>query len=680
MSYKHCDYIMFGGDYNPDQWDEKTIRKDMELLKEAHVNTVVLPVFSWAKLEPAEGVYQFDWLDAILDLLDENGIQYILATPTSAQPAWMSKKYPEILPVDIDGRKRTHGMRAFFCMNSSKYRQEAQNIAKKMAERYGQRKGLSGWHVANEYGTSCYCNHCQNQFRSWLKRRYGTIEALNNKWMTAFWGRTFSDFDEVMLPTHLNDDASFAPAIELDYQRFKTDSTIACFENEAKVLKAARPDLPVFTNISGFIKKLDQFKMVPHMDVAGFDNYPAPKDPSSLVALKLDIMRAAHDGASFFVTEQSPAQQNWQPYNKLKRPGEVRRIAYQGLAHGADTSLFFQMRQSAAGQEKLHGALISRTGNDQTRTFKEMTALGAELNRIGDRFIGARTQSEIGVLFDWENWWALENCSGPSKDKNYLAEVHTLYRPFYKRNVSIDILKVSSDFSKYRVIIAPCLYMLKGDTAKRLTDFVRRGGILLTNYLTGYADENDRCIFGAYPGTLRDVMGIWVEETDALYPDEENSIHEINSAEEFNQNAKEGKHYRAEFLCDLIHPIQAKVEAVFEKDFYRGYPAVTVNQYGKGQAWYLASRFEEQFLDKLAGRILDAAKIKPLLVSSGEVEITQRVKENRKTLFVINQGTEEAEVMFQSEKFMDILSGNIRENRAIIKAGDVWILASQDES
>ncbi len=665
MSYTSMPYILFGGDYNPDQWDENTLLEDMVYFQEAHINTVILPVFSWAKLEPSEGEYDFGWLDHILDVLDQNDIHYILATPTSAQPAWMSAKYPEILPVDIEGRKRTHGMRVFFCVNSEKYRERAAAIAQAMADRYHDRKGLSGWHVANEYGTSCYCDHCREKFRQWLKHRYGTISSLNEHWQTSFWGKTLYRFDEIILPTALNDDYQFNPAVELDYQRFKTDSTIECFENEAKILKAATPTLPVFTNISGYIKKLDQFQMVPHMDVAGWDNYPGPRDTRDLPALKHDIMRAAKDGQSYYVAEQSPAQQNWQPYNKLKKPGELRRIAYQGLAHGSDSSLYFQMRQSRAGQEKLHGAVITRVGNDKTRTFREIAALGGELEKLGSRFVGARTQAQVGVIFDWDNWRALEGCSGPSQDKDYIKEVQRFYAPFYYCNIPVDIVKVTSDFSKYRILAAPCLYMLKDGVADKITEFVRDGGTLITNYLTGYADENDRCRFGAYPGPLRKVTGIWVEETDALFPDEANSIHEIADTE---------RHYQADFLCDLIHTEGAEPLAVYDSDFYQGMPAVTVNSYGEGKAYYIATRLERAYLDHLFERITEDVKVHPVLESQGEVEIQKREKDGVNTWFLINYDTKESVVQLGKEIYINLLTGEKLSGLVKIAPGDVWVL------
>ena len=535
-----------------------------------------------------------------------------------------------------------------------------------MAERYAGRKGLAGWHVANEYGTSCYCENCQRKFREWLRARYGTLEELNDRWQTSFWGRTVYSFEEIMLPTELNDDYRFCPAVELDYQRFKTDSTIECFENEYRVLKAATPELPVFTNISSHIKKLNQFAMVPHMDVAGWDNYPGPRDPRSLPALKHDIMRAALDGASYYVAEQSPAQQNWQPYNKLKRPGELRRLCYQGLAHGADSSLYFQMRQSVAGQEKLHGAVISRSGSDRTRTFLEAAQVGRELQKLGDRFVGAVSRAQVGLLFDWDCWRAAELCSGPSKDLDYFADIHRFYEPFYTRNIAVDILKWDSSFEGYELILAPLLYMLKGDVAARLTRFVESGGILVTTYMSGYADENDRCVFGAYPGPLRNATGIWVEETDALYPDEYNTLIPAESS-------MTGE-FSCDLMCDLIHLEGAEPLAVYGKDFYAGMPAVTENRYGKGKAYYLASRPSKDFLSVFTDRILVQTGIKPVLASKGQLEVACREKDGRRTWFIISFDTEPGFVELGDAPLSNLLTGEEFRGRIAVAPGDVLIL------
>lgn len=673
MHSKKTPFVLYGGDYNPEQWDDATIEQDMQLFKRAGINLVTLPVFAWAKIEPREGEYHFEWLDKILKKLWENKIYVIMATPTTAQPAWLSKNYPEVLPVDIAGRKRTHGMRVFFCVNSEKYRERAAAIATEMAKRYHTYPGLVGWHVANEYGTYCYCENCQKQFRIWLEKRYGTIEHLNDKWNTAFWGRVVYDFDEIMLPTELNDDYRFNPAIQLDYMRFVTDSTLECYLNEADILKKYTPDLPVFSNISGFIKKLNQFKMVEHMDSAAWDNYPGPRDERSLPALKHDIMRALKDGESYIIAEQSPNQQNWQPYNKLKRPGEVRTIAYQGLARGADACLFFQMRQSVGGQEKFHGAVISHAGTDDTRIYREIAELGQELQKLGDTFLEGKIDAKAAFLFDWDSWWALELTSGPTKDMDYLAQVHKYYKAFYEKNIPVDIIKVTADLSKYKIVVAPLLYMMKPGVAEKIQQFTAEGGTFLATYMTGVADENDRCIFGAAPGELSETLGLWVEETDAMFPDEQNSI--LVNVNSLPLQEK----YTSGFLCDVIRPTTAKTLAVYGHDFYKGVACVTVNEVGKGKAYYLGCEPDDAFLSDFVGCICEEQGLAPLFETGGEIELSTRTGKDGDVTFAINHGTKTGWVNLGTQQYKNLLKDELLSGKCEIGGRDVMIIRKQCE-
>ena len=676
--------IYYGGDYNPDQWDEATIQEDMRLFKLAGVNLVTLPVFSWAKLEPREGFYDFGWLDRIIDTLWKNRIRLCLATPTAAQPAWLSANYPEVLPVDIAGRKRTHGMRVFFCVNSLKYRERAAAIAEAMARRYSGHPALAIWHIANEYGTFCYCDTCQAKFRLWLRNRYGSIEELNIRWNTSFWGRTVYSFEEVMLPTERNDDYRFNPAVQLDYLRFVTDSTIECFQNECRIVKKYSPDIPVTSNMSGYIKKLDQFEMLKHMDAAGWDNYPHPLDESSFIAMKHDIVRGLKGGKSWLLMEQSPNQQNWQPYNKLKKPGEVRLLSYQALARGADSVLFFQMRQSMAGQEKFHGAVISHGGGENTRVFRESAKLGGELQKLGSRFIGGRVPAKAALLFDWNNWWALENSSGPSKDMNYLKTVAQYHKTLFDRNIPCDVLPYPADLQGHSLILAPYLYMMKGDLAARLQEFVKNGGILVSTCMSGLVDENDRLIFGTYPGQLKEIFGIRVEETDALFPEEENTLKvpQANgpapSSIPFMDTLRKGfsrEQYACGLLCDLIYPQGAEPLAVYGRDFYAGLPGVTVNRYGEGLGVYIGTLPEAAFLGELMDSLIDKAGLEPPLLVPRGVEVTCRVAEGAKTYFVLNNNKEgKVELNLGEQKFRDLLNGGEITGKHALAPMDVLIL------
>ncbi|KAF1299400.1 beta-galactosidase [Enterococcus sp. JM4C] len=660
--------ILFGGDYCPEQWDDETIDRDIRLMKQAHVNCVVLSVFTWALIEPSEGEYHFEWLDKVLDKLYNNGIYVCLATPTSAQPAWLSKKYPEVMPVDRAGRKRNHGMRVFFCVNSDKYRERAALLTEQMANRYADFPGLLAWHVANEYGTYCYCDHCQEKFREWLKDKYGSIEKLNDKWTTVFWGRQVYDFDEIMIPSELNDDYRFNPAVQLDYLRFVTSSTKDCFLNEANILKQKTPRVPVYTNISGHIKNIDQYELTSVMDFVGWDNYPTPREELSNVAMKLDLMRSLKNGDSFLIAEQSPNQQNWQPYNKIKRPGEVKTIAYQGLARGGDGCFFFQMKQSIGGQEKFHGALIGHSGKGDTRTFKEMSELGEELERIGSRLLDGKTTSEVAIYFDWDSWWDLDNASGPSKDIHYFEIVNQYYKALYDRNIAVDIVKVDSDISKYKLVIAPSLYIVPDETAENISRFVQQGGCFIGTIRTGVVDENDRCVYGLAPGLLQDVLGIEVEEMDALFPDEQN---ELVLSEELTLKEKQTK---VNLLCELINLKGAESLATYKKDFYAGKPCITRNVYGDGKAYYIGSSLETEFIANFLADICGKMAITSYEQEEQNIEIIKRSTANEQFYFVINHNDFTCSVDLYEIEGINLLKDEKVKNKTVLQAREVLIV------
>ena len=373
------------------------------------------------------------------------------------------------------------------------------------------------------------------------------------------------------------------------------------------------------------------------------------------------------------MTEQSPNQQNWQPYNKLKRPGEVRKISYQAMAHGADTCLFFQMRQSVAGQEKFHGAIISHSGRNDTRVFLETKKLGAELSKIGDAFLGGRIRSKVGILFDWNNWWALELSSGPSKDMDYLKTAAKYYRAFYEKNIPVDILSTDAPLSGYSLIVAPMLYMMKEGVAERITEFVRNGGTFAATTMSGLVDENDRCIFGEYPGKLKEVLGIRVEETDALRPEESNRM-VLNGSFPL----PEGR-YSCGFLCDILHTETARTLACYESDFYSGSPCLTENRFGQGRAYYIGTEPEDAFLSDFFGRLCQETQIFPLYQAASGVEITNRVSQKASVVFVLNHNRQEAWADFGSDRLKNYQTGEILTGLVSIAPWDVLVLEKLED-
>lgn len=654
MINKKLPKIWYGGDYNPEQWDSGAWSEDERMFKLAGIDVATINVFSWALIQPDEVTYDFSALDETMDRLYKSGVYVCLATGTAAHPAWMAKKYPDVARVDVQGRKRTFGGRHNSCPNSPTYLKYSVKLAGKLAERYKDHPGLLIWHVSNEYGGYCYCDNCAKAFRVWLRERYGTLYNLNRAWNTRFWGHTFYDWDEIVVPNELseewNGNRTNFQGISIDYRRFQSYSLLQAYKSEYEELKKHTPDIPVTTNLMGFYPELDYFEWAKYMDVVSWDNYPSLDTPVSRTAMAHDLMRGLKSGQPFMLMEQTPSQQNWQAYNSLKRPGVMRLWSYQAIARGADTVMFFQLRRSIGACEKYHGAVIEHVGHEHTRVFRECAELGRELVQISDKLLDARTEAKVAIVYDWENRWATDLTSGPTVDLNYEHEAHKFYDALFKLHIETDMISVEEDLSKYKIVIAPVMYMVKPGFAQKVEQFVSAGGTFVTTFFSGIVNENDLVTIGGYPGELRPVLGIWAEEIDALFPDQKNQI---------VMKSPWGKlqgHFECGLLCDLIHAEGAEVLAEYGTDFYKGMPVLTVNKFGKGRAYYVASSPEASFLEGFLSNLCDEQAVKPLMEAPEGVEVTRRVKNGLSYLFVLNHNADPAIVKIDSEK-TDILAG-----------------------
>lgn len=666
--------IWYGGDYNPEQWTATEWAEDDRMFKLAGIDVATINVFSWAKLQPSEDTYDFTFLDETMDRLYQNGVYVCLATGTGAHPAWMAHRYPEVTRVDVQGRKRKFGGRHNSNPNSPIYRKYAARLASKLAERYKDHPALVAWHVSNEYGGYDYSEQSEAAFRVWLKDRYGTLDALNKAWNTSFWGHTFYDWEEIVLPSELseewNGNRTNFQGISLDYRRFMSHSLLECYRIEYDAIREHSKDVPITTNMMGFYPELDYFEWAKYMDVISWDNYPSLDTPVSFTAMTHDLMRGLKNGQPFMLMEQTPSQQNWQPYNSLKRPGVMRLWSYQAVARGADTVMFFQLRRSIGACEKYHGAVIEHVGHEHTRVFRESAELGQELQQLGDQLLDARSAAQVGIIYDWENRWALELSSGPTIALNYVNEIHKYYDALYQQHIEADMIGVEEDLFKYEIVIAPVMYMVKPGFAAKVEAFVKAGGTFVTTFFSGIVNENDLVTTGGYPGELRDVLGIWAEEIDALLPDMSNQI----VMEQAWGQLKDS--YGCGILCDLIHSEGAEVLAHYGSDFYQGMPALTSNSFGEGKAYYIASSPEPAFLQAFLGNLCADKNIKPLVHAPEGIEAVQRVKDGVSFLFLLNHKADELQADIGVDQRTDLLNGETVSGSVTVPARGVRILKS----
>ncbi|MEA3440028.1 MAG: beta-galactosidase [Chloroflexota bacterium] len=671
-----CPHMLHGGDYYPDQWLEPVWEGDMRLMKLAHCNAMSIGIFAWTRLEPVESHFDFDWLDRVIDMLAENGVYAILATPSGARPVWMSAKYPEVLRVSPDRRRILHGQRHNHCFTSPIYREKCGIINARLAERYKDHPALLLWHISNEYGGECHCDLCQEAFRDWLQCKYESLNALNHAWWTSFWSHTYTDWSQIESPSPIGE--SLLHGLNLDWKRFVTDQTADFMRNEMAPLREITPDVPVTTNFMGIYDGLDYWKLAQDIDIVSWDNYPEwPREPEdwSLAAdigFIHDLNRCLKGGQPFMLMESSPSVINWRLIAKIKRPGTHALSSLQAIAHGSDTVLYFQWRMSRGGSEKFHGAVVSHTGDENTRVFKEVVDVGQFLEQLDD-VVGTTVRPETAIIYDWENNWALTDAQGPSLgDKGYLETSQRFYRAFWSHGIPIDVINMDQDLSHYKLVVAPMLYMLRPGIAQRLEAFVGEGGTLVTTYLSGRVDENDLCFLDGFPGPLRQILGIWVEEIDALYE------HDINYLVPVSENPL-GLHgqYAVRDFCDLIHAESAEVLATYRDDFYAGRPALTVNRFGDGQTFYIASRNDDRFLDDFMGVLGQSLKLKRALDADLPQGVTAQLRTDgkRRFVFLLNFTASMQHVEWGKVSFTDLLTGQVVHDRAELPPYGVMVLA-----
>jgi len=656
--------MIYGGDYNPDQWPEEIWQEDVTLMQAAGVNLVSLGIFSWAKMEPQPGVFDFAWLDRLMDLLHAHGISVNLATPTASPPAWMARLHPEMLPVTADGVRLWHASRRHYCPHNADYHKYATRIAAKLADRYKNHPALVMWHVDNEYGchiSECFCDNSAAAFRDWLKNRYNSLDDLNFAWGTAFWGQRYADWNEIKPPRRAP--AQINPSQQLDWAHFSSDSWLACFDEQKAVLQVATPRIPVTTNFMGFHKGVDYFKFAAHEDIVSNDNYPDTYDLSWVVqaGMVCDLIRSVGARRPWLLMEQAASQVNWRQRNVNKRPGIMRMGSLQAVARGADGIMFFQWRQSRAGAEKHHSGMLPHAGTD-TRVWREVKALGNELPRL-NALLSSQVQADVAILMDWENWWALELDSKPSNDLKLIPQIFSYYKPLFERNITVDFAHPGSDLSRYKLVIAPNLYLVNDAAAENINRYVKDGGTVLMSFFSGIVNEHEHIRLGGYPAPFREMLGLTVEEY-APYP-----VGQTNTL-----CTSDGKQFTCSLWSDVIRLQTAQALATYESDYYAGSPAVTRHKFEKGLGFYSGTELEPAGLDWLLGLVCAAADIVPVAsnIPAG-VEALYRSNGEKTWLFLLNHASGKLEVPLEAGG-RDLLSGQVMTGPLVLDSNGAAVI------
>ncbi|WP_405808672.1 beta-galactosidase [Streptomyces sp. NBC_01520] len=624
----------YGADYNPEQWPREVWKEDVRLMREAGVTVVSVAIFSWARLQPAEDRWDFEWLDEVLDLLHSNGIAVDLATATASPPPWLTTLHPEILPVTRTGETLSQGARQHWRPTSPVFRRYALKLVEAMATRYGDHPALTAWHISNELGCHNvydYSDDAALAFRDWLRARYVTLDALNSAWATSFWSQYYGEWEQIQPPRLAASHAN--PAQQLDFKRFSSDALKEYLRAEREILRRITPEIPATTNfmVMGETKAMNYPEWAAEIDFVSNDHYAHP-GPQRLDELSFSagLTHSIADGKPWFLMEHSTSAVNWQPVNLAKSRGELARDSLVHVAHGADAVCFFQWRQSAAGAEKYHSAMVPHAGPDSD-VFRAVTALGRTLEALTPVTGSVREPARAALVYDWESWWAVERDSQPTSLLRYRQEALDWYSAFLALGVRVDVVTTASDLTGYDFVAAPILHVVPQALAARLDAYVRGGGHLVTTYYSGVVDENDHVYLGGYPGALRDLLGIRVEEFAPLRDGVDVRL----------DNGLTGT-----LWTDQIGVTDSEVTVLarYENGDHAGRPAITRRAVGDGgSAAYVSTRLGSHGLPEVLGALLSGAGVTSELPESarGRVELTVRTDGSDSYWFLVNRTDED---------------------------------------
>lgn len=653
--------MYIGADYYPEHWPKARWKTDARLMRKAGFNVVRLAEFAWVFMEPEEGRFEFAWLDEALAVLRAHGISAILCTPTAVMPAWAARKYPETLARKTDGTRITWGVRKNNCFTSGAYRLLSERITRAMAEHFGGTPNVIGWQTDNEFGGPvCYCDSCRGAFQDWLRQRYGTLAALHRAWGTHFWGHEARAWSEIVIP---DDPGAHNPSACLDWKRFCSWLNVRFQRGQVRILRRACPGHFVTHNFMGLFKELDYYDLAEDLDFVSWDNYPVagPPEVRYRAAFAADVMRGLKR-KNFWIMEQTAGAPGWGEFRRNPRPGEIRSVAYQQLARGADGQVWFRWRTCTAGREQYWHGLLGHDGRP-LRRYREAARTAGEYRKLEKLLDGTTVKSDAAFLYDYDSIWALDIQPGFA-GCTFQQAVSRYYNALFRAGVNVDMIPPAAEFSRYRLLLAPALHVVPDALAERLAAFVRAGGVLLTDCRAAVKDQTNLCHPRTLPGLLAPALGIEIQEYEAIPPGLE---HPVTGGEDLPGP------FTAVMYADWTRAKGAAVLARHAAWHLKAFAAVTRNRFGKGAGWYVGTVVkEEAFYDRLVERLLADARIRPKVRPPEGVEVSIRRGKGRRLLFLVNH-TEQAKTV-QVPRGRELITGTAVSGRIVLGRHGVAVI------
>ena len=626
--------------YYPEHWDRELWEKDADLMKETGVKIVRLAEFAWCRMEPEDGVFDFTWLDEAVKIFADRDIEVVLCTPTSCPPLWLYEKHPETIMVGEDGHTIATGIRGHRCVGNPTMLAYTRRIVEEMARHYAGNPAITAWQIDNELEAYfCFCEHCNEQFRQWLREKYGTLEAVNKAYGNIVWSGEYSAWSQIQPPYGDKPHAWLNSAMMLDYCRFASDKVIAYSNLQKDILRKYFPDTPITTNTWFCEHMPDFYQMFEELDFLSYDNYPTtkiPKDSEELYthAFHLDLMRGVKRKPFWIMEQLSGAMGCWMPMQRMPEPGMIKGYALQAFAHGADTVLQFRWRTANIGAEMHWHGLIDHS-NVPGRRFAEF----ADLCKTGQQLSfaeGMDIKSDVAILFSFENEYAFK-LQPQTADYYYLEQLQRMHLSLTKLGLNVDIIGQHEDLSGYRVVIAPEMYVKNDKTVENLHAFARQGGTVILTTRSGVKDENNNAVMAQLPTAYADMAGVHVEEYDPI------------GSDTVQVAFGDGTVHQGKQWCDILCSDGAEVIARYGSEFFAGAPAITRNAYGKGRVWYIGTVGTQTLYDQLLACVAGQEALPVIPGLPERVEVTTRTGSGRKVYFLFNNDDQAKEFTFAGE-------------------------------
>ena len=628
-SYSH-DTFLYGVVYYPEQWPEARWDQDLAQIADTGMNVVRMGEGAWSVWEPVEGLYEFDLFDRALALCEKHGLKAIMGTPTYAPPAWLTERYPEVLRASYDGTLLRHGSRRHYNYTSPLYQEKSRAITRALAEHYKLHSAVIGWQTDNELNCHLDVSFAESDhaaFRVWCQDRYGTLDALNQAWGTAFWSQTYRAWEEIWLPrptvTYQN------PGLLLDFYRFTSDATIRFAVMQYRILKEVAPHQFVTHNAFQSMTNVDLGQFVDEaVDFVSYDSYPEFKVcDTTLPAHFKDrhetwlLSRMRGVSSKFMVLEQQsgPSGQiggllNGNPnyLHPTPKPGQMRLWCWNSIANGADGLLYFRWRSLPYGAEAHWNGLIYHDERN-TRRLTEAKQLGAEIRQLSGALLGTRCVSAAAILYDYDNesHALIENATGQHR----AASERSVHQTLSERHLNADVRPLSGALetgalATYKIVFYPHAHLLTPAQLPPLRAYVEAGGTLVFGCWSGYRDRQHWCYDAVSRAFFEELAGVRVAEFTFVPADVKSSLRfrgadSALDAPVFNE------------VLAAVRP-GVKILATYEDDFYTGGAAVTSYTLGQGRVIYAGCFFTPENVSAL----LDALEIRDPLADWADIPAT----------------------------------------------------------